>query len=43
MIEEMDLNVGVVLDTLKAKGELENTYIIFTSDNGGCHSTEIRG
>ena len=38
MIEEMDMNVGALIDALKAKGELENTYIIFTSDNGGGHS-----
>tara|TARA_Y100001934_G_scaffold160461_1_gene191518 strand:+ start:4043 stop:5788 length:1746 start_codon:yes stop_codon:yes gene_type:complete len=38
MIEEMDLNIGALIDALKANGELENTYIIFTSDNGGGHS-----
>jgi arylsulfatase A len=35
MIEEMDLTVGDVLDALQEKGELEDTYLIFTSDNGG--------
>ena len=38
MIEEMDMNVGALINALKAKGELDNTYIIFTSDNGGGHS-----
>ncbi|MCP4857737.1 MAG: sulfatase [Fuerstiella sp.] len=38
MIEEMDMNVGALIDALKAKGELDNTYIIFTSDNGGGHA-----
>ncbi len=38
MIEEMDMNVGALIDALKAKDELDNTYIIFTSDNGGGHS-----
>ena len=38
MIEEMDMNVGALIDALDAKGELENTYVIFTSDNGGGHS-----
>ena len=38
MIEEMDMNVGALIDALKANGELDNTYIIFTSDNGGGHS-----
>ncbi len=35
MVAEMDLSVGAVIDALKARGELDNTYIIFTSDNGG--------
>lgn len=35
MIEEMDMALVDVLDVLEKKGELENTYIIFTSDNGG--------
>jgi arylsulfatase A-like enzyme len=35
MIEEMDQTVGDVLDALQEKGELEDTYLIFTSDNGG--------
>jgi len=45
MIEEMDMNVGALIDALKAKGELDNTYIIFTSDNGGGHSErrEVEG
>ncbi|MDG2221965.1 MAG: sulfatase-like hydrolase/transferase [Rubripirellula sp.] len=38
MIEELDMNVGALIDALVAKGELENTYIIFTSDNGGGHA-----
>lgn len=35
MIEEMDMNMVAILETLEAKGELDNTYIIYTSDNGG--------
>jgi len=38
MIEEMDMNVGALIDALESKDELDNTYIIFTSDNGGGHS-----
>jgi arylsulfatase A-like enzyme len=35
MIEEMDLQIGRVLDALDAHGLTENTIVIFTSDNGG--------
>ena len=35
MIEEMDMNIGAIIDALEAKGQMKNTYIIFTSDNGG--------
>ena len=38
MTEELDMNVGALIDALEEKGELANTYIIFTSDNGGGHS-----
>ena len=38
MVEEMDMNVGAILDVLEANDELDNTYIIFTSDNGGGHA-----
>jgi arylsulfatase A-like enzyme len=38
MVEEMDLTLVDVLDALEQTGELENTFIIFTSDNGGGHS-----
>jgi arylsulfatase len=34
VIEELDFNVGRVLDKVKALGLDDNTYIIFTSDNG---------
>lgn len=35
MVETMDQNVGHLLDHLEETGQLENTFIIFTSDNGG--------
>ncbi len=38
MVEEMDLTLVDVLDALEQSGELENTYVIFTSDNGGGHA-----
>ncbi len=35
MLESLDDGVGRILQTLKQNGLLENTLIIFTSDNGG--------
>ena len=35
MIEEMDLQVGRVLEALRANGLAKNTIVVFTSDNGG--------
>jgi len=35
MIQSLDENVGKVLNKIKKLGLLENTLIIFTSDNGG--------
>jgi arylsulfatase A len=35
MVEETDASLGAILDTLKESKELDNTYVIFTSDNGG--------
>ncbi len=38
MIETMDDAVGLVLDTLDDLNLADNTYIVFTSDNGGVSS-----
>lgn len=35
MVENMDGNVGKLLQILKDEGELDNTIIIFSSDHGG--------
>ena len=35
MIQEMDRQIGRVLEALNANGLAENTIVIFTSDNGG--------
>jgi arylsulfatase A len=35
MVHDMDQGVGMLLDTLDALGIADNTYVIFTSDNGG--------
>ena len=34
MIDESDAHLGKLIESLKQKGVLENTYIIYTSDNG---------
>jgi arylsulfatase A-like enzyme len=42
MVEEIDHWVGKLLDVLEAKGQFDNTMIIFTSDHGemlGSHGT----
>ena len=35
MIHHMDEGIGWVVDALKKSGQLDNTLIVFTSDNGG--------
>jgi arylsulfatase A-like enzyme len=35
MIHHMDEGIGEVLDALRATGRLDNTLVVFTSDNGG--------
>jgi len=34
MIDRMDQNIGKILDKLRAQGKLDNTLVIFVSDNG---------
>ncbi len=41
MVESLDDGVGRVMATLQAKGLLENTLVIFTSDNGGVGLPEL--
>jgi arylsulfatase A-like enzyme len=36
MVDRMDQNIGRVIRSLEESGELENTLIIFLSDNGAC-------
>lgn len=40
MLESMDNAVGKVLDTLEATGNLDNTMVVYYSDNGGYKPTE---
>lgn len=35
-IDRMDQGIGRILDALESTGQLENTLIVFLSDNGGC-------
>jgi arylsulfatase len=35
MLEYMDMSIGRVIDHLKSKGMLDNTVVVFLSDNGG--------
>ena len=37
MVETMDHNVGRLINHLKQLGKYENTFILFTSDNGGLY------
>lgn len=36
MIDRMDREIGRLVDDLKSNGELDNTMILFVSDNGAC-------
>lgn len=37
MVDRLDQNIGRVIAQLEKMGELDNTLIVFLSDNGGCH------
>jgi len=39
MMASVDDGIGKIVKTLEESGELENTMIMFMSDNGGCHET----
>lgn len=43
MVETMDTNIGRLVDSLQAGGELDNTLILFVSDNGACAEWEPFG
>lgn len=43
MVDRMDQQIGRIVTDLKAKSELENTLLIFTSDNGACAEWDPRG
>jgi arylsulfatase len=39
MMESVDDGIGKIVQQLKQTGQLENTIIMFLSDNGACHET----
>ena len=43
MIDEVDQSVGYLVKELKKRGEIDNTLILFLSDNGGNAEAGIRG
>ncbi len=43
MVDHMDENVGKIVDFVKERGELENTLILFLSDNGGSAEGHLHG
>ena len=43
MVDNVDQNVGKIVDHLKAKGVFENTLIIFVNDNGAASSGGVLG
>ena len=43
MVENMDRNIGRLIKSLEQNGELDNTLILFLSDNGACAEWEPFG
>ena len=43
MVHRIDIEIGRVLDQLKAMGALDNTIVLFLSDNGASAEQMIRG
>jgi len=43
MVENLDSNIGRVVESLRVHGELENTLLLFLSDNGACAEWEPFG
>lgn len=43
MIRSLDRNIGRLLEHLRQQGQLNNTLVIFTSDNGGANYVGLEG
>jgi len=43
MVEQMDTNIGRLVESLREHGELDNTLVLFLSDNGACAEWEPFG
>ncbi len=43
MVDRVDQNIGRLIEKLEHSGQLDNTLIIFLSDNGGCAETMVLG
>ncbi len=43
MIEEIDKNIGKLVDALRERDQLDNTLILFLSDNGGNAEAGVNG
>lgn len=43
MIEEIDKSIGTLIDALAERGQLDNTLILFLSDNGGNAESGVSG
>lgn len=43
MLKSLDESVGMVLDALKSSGQIDNTIIVFMSDNGGIVNPDENG
>lgn len=43
MIDCLDQNIGKILASLKERGQLENTFVLFFSDNGGVAKVASNG
>lgn len=42
-VDRLDRGIGRVLDSLRQSGRLDNTLVLFVSDNGGCAEENIGG